>query len=63
MIYWEHFGKPDDPVYAASMNEKLSVYRRNKIIQFHNLIETCEMPGIPFDAHLIRRIIKGILLP
>jgi len=63
VIYWEHFGKPDDPVYAASMNEKLSVYRRNKIIQFHNLIETYEMPGIPFDAHLIRRIIKGILLP
>ena len=63
VIYWEHFGKPDDPVYAASINEKLSVYRRNKIIPFHNLIETYEMPGIPFDAHLIRRIIKGILLP
>lgn len=63
VIYWEHFGKPDDPVYAASMNEKLSVYRRNKIIPFYNLIETYEMTGIPFDAHLIRRIIKGILVP
>ncbi len=60
IIYWEHFGKPDDPVYARSMNEKLSVYRRNKIVPFYNLIETYEMPGIPFDAHLIRRIIKSI---
>ncbi|GAB1475733.1 hypothetical protein MASR2M70_05650 [Bacillota bacterium] len=63
IIYWEHFGKPDDPVYARSMNEKLSVYRRNKIVPFYNLIETYEMPGIPFDANLIRRIIKSMLIP
>ena len=63
VIYWEHFGKPDDPVYAESMNEKLSVYRRNKIVPFHNLIETYEMPGFPFDSHLVRRIIKSFLIP
>jgi len=62
IIYWEHFGKPDDPIYAESMNEKLSVYRRNRIVPFYNLIETYEMPGIPFDAHLVRRIIKSFLI-
>lgn len=62
IVYWEHFGMPDNPEYAASMNEKLSIYRRNKIIPWHNLIETYEMSGIPFNAHLIRNIIRQFLI-
>ena len=48
VIYWEHFGKMNDPDYARSAFNKMRKYYENGLIPGKNLIVTFETRGNPF---------------
>lgn len=54
-LYWEHFGKMDDPDYVLEYLKKKKRYESMGIIEGKNLIATYEFygtgkPAFPFDA-------------
>lgn len=56
-IYWEHYGKMDDPVYAKATIEKLRVYAEHGYHLGDNLIMTWETKQCPLTfAHINDRI-------
>lgn len=58
-IYWEHFGKMDDPAYVQRTIYKLQTYIRNGIIPGINLIITSETEDSPLDEFFVDSIIKA----
>ncbi|WP_294214104.1 hypothetical protein [Pseudobutyrivibrio sp.] len=48
IIYWEHFGKMDDPEYAKAAFNKLRIYHESGLILGKNLIVTFETKSNPF---------------
>lgn len=61
-FYWEHFGKMDDPEYAAKAAQKLISYKAAGIHTNHNLILTYEDTAHPLSSREIYDTISGRLL-
>lgn len=61
LIYWEHFGMLDSPVYVLNMLKKLEEYAKHGIILGYNLIITYETSDNPLTIHEIDMKIKEIL--
>ena len=61
LIYWEHFGKMDDPTYAQHVDSKLSLYISNGIVPNINLITTYETKQSPLDTKQIEAMIQLLL--
>lgn len=57
-IFWEHFGKLDDPTYRAHALEKLELYMRNNIMPSINLLITAEGEGGAIDTSTIQRTVE-----
>ncbi|MCQ4636749.1 hypothetical protein NE619_08400 [Anaerovorax odorimutans] len=56
-IFWEHFGKMDDPEYAADAMEKLRVYAQWGYKLGDNLIMTWETKAFPLTfKHIKERV-------
>ncbi len=55
VIYHEHLGRLDDPVYLHKNMLKLDEYRRVGIFTGKNLILTTELEGCPLDMNLFRQ--------
>ncbi len=55
VIYHEHLGRLDDPVYLHKNMLKLDEYRRVGIFTGKNLILTTELDGCPLDMNLFRQ--------
>ncbi|MBR5418450.1 MAG: hypothetical protein IK109_10560 [Clostridiales bacterium] len=55
IIYHEHLGRLDDPVYLHKNMLKLDEYRRVGIFTGKNLILTTELEGCPLDMNLFRQ--------
>ena len=53
LIYYEHFGMIDDPVYYRNMIEKLMIYWRSGIRLGENLIVTFETKDHPLTAEAV----------
>jgi len=57
-IYFEHFGKMDDPQYARKAFKKLEVYQEHGIIPGKNLIMTFETEQNPLSVAMVEKIIE-----
>ncbi len=57
LIYWEHFGKMDDPGYRQKAFSKLQLYSAHGIIPSINLITTYETSEHPLGTHNVEQII------
>ena len=55
LIYWEHFGKMDDPVYVLNTIEKLRVYSEHGYRLGDNLIMTWETKDYPLTFNHIKK--------
>ena len=60
-IYWEHEGRMDDPVYAASAIKKIKTYEENGIYTGENLILTFETQNIALNTVDIERNVERYL--
>ena len=58
LIYWEHFGMMDDPVYSKNAFSKLKLYVANDIVPNINLITTYETKDFPLDTKQINDMIS-----
>lgn len=61
-IYWEHFGRMDDPIYAKSAGTKLQQYFLNGIIPGDQLITTYETKENPLSIETIENIVQEYFL-
>jgi hypothetical protein len=61
-VYWEHFGKMDDSVYATETFKKLVLYGQNGILPGKNLIYTMETIAEPLSIREIQGMIMHYLL-
>lgn len=62
IVYWEHFGLMDDPVYAQKAYHKLQIYTANGFIPMHNLIVTFETKEYTLSSETIEKIIESYFL-
>lgn len=58
IIYWEHFGRMDDPEYAQKTFHKLQVYSRNGLILGKNFIATFETKDNPLTDEMVEKMIQ-----
>ncbi|MBE5906400.1 MAG: hypothetical protein E7277_06345 [Lachnospiraceae bacterium] len=61
-IYWEHFGKMDDPYYAEKTYRKISKYIQNGFLPQKNLIFTFETKDSPLDYEYVEMLIQQFFL-
>lgn len=57
-MYWEHFGRMDDPEYREGACKKIKLYCDNGIIPSISLIATFETSDHPLDVERVEKIIK-----
>ena len=62
IIYWEHFGRMDDPKYNRNIGDKIQTYVSNGIIPSIDLITTYETSEHPLTVQDIESIVKGRFL-
>ena len=60
-IYYEHFGKMDDPDYINRILPKLQSFPQNDIVLGKNFIATFESSKHPFDISTLEIMLKEIL--
>ena len=61
LVYWEHFGMADDPVYTEKMLKKLKDYGKAGIVPGYNLFYTYETRAHPLTITAINEVIDEIL--
>lgn len=61
VIYHEHFGKMDDPLYRKKNLKKIDDYRRNGIYSGKNLIMTFEGDGTILNMREMRVMIEDLM--
>lgn len=59
LIYWEHFGKMDDPEYLANVRFKQQLYACNDIYG-SSLIQTFESSSDPLTMAEVKAVIRDI---
>lgn len=58
IIYWEHFGLMDDPLYSKNAYSKLHLYTSNGIIPSQQLITTFETSKFPLNSEYVNNLIQ-----
>ena len=61
IVYWEHFGRMDDPEYVDKVVRKLNAYAQNGIFPGKNLIVTFENSKRPLNLKIINLMIEQYL--
>lgn len=59
VVYYEHFGMMDDPVYCNKAIKKLHDYQMNGFSLYTNLIVTFETKSQPLDLRVVEKMIKN----
>ena len=59
VVYYEHFGMMDDPVYCDRAIKKLHDYQTNGFSFNTNLIVTFETKSQPLDLRVVEKMIKN----
>ena len=62
VVYFEHFGRMDDPEYANDFVRKINFYEANKIFPGESLIMTFESSRIALDTAVVNMCLKHCLL-
>ena len=62
IVYWEHFGKMDDPKYNKNVGERLQTYIDYGIIPSIDLITTFETLDRPLSTEEIEKIVNEYFL-
>ena len=62
VVYHEHFGKMDDPVYRKRNLAKVDIYRRHGIYTGKNMILTFEGDGTMLNIKEIRDMMRELFL-
>ena len=57
-IYFEHFGKMDDPDYSQGFVRKINLYEQNGIFPGKNLLFTVESSTQPLDTRILQSILN-----
>lgn len=58
VLYWEHFGRMDDPMYSHDQFGKMELYNNNGIVPGIDLIMTFETKEHPFTSEDVMKVIK-----
>ena len=58
-LYYEHFGRMDDPSYANKNTRRINIYSNNGIILGDNLFTTMETSMCPLDIRTVDHLIKA----
>lgn len=61
VVYWEHFGRMDDPEYSEKVVSKIRKYEENNIFQGDMLLSTYETMNQPINQRQIKRMIYHFL--
>ena len=61
-VYWEHFGRMDDPDYTEKLALKMNSYVQNGIFPGENLILTFESQSIPLNQNVVKELIHRYLI-
>ncbi len=61
-IYWEHFGRMDDPDYSEKAIRKINTYIKNGFYPGENLILTFETSECPLDVKVLETTIQRFLV-
>ena len=56
-VYWEHFGRMDDPEYAEKAVRKINCFRQNGYYEEDNTLYTYETGKEPLNQKMIRSLI------
>ena len=59
VVYYEHFGMMDDPVYCNRAIKKMHDYQMNGLSFDTNLIVTFETKSFPLDLRVVEKMIKN----
>ena len=59
VVYYEHFGMMDDPVYCNRAIKKMHDYQMNGFSFDTNLIVTFETKSFPLDLRVVEKMIKN----
>ena len=62
IIYWEHFGKMDDPKYNRNVGDRIQIYINNEIIPSIDLIITYETSTHPLSVDEVEKIVNEYFL-
>ena len=62
LFYWEHFGMMDNPAYAQSTFQKLSLYNSYGLLSNVNLITTFESKDHPLDVTYVESLVNHFFL-
>ena len=62
LLYWEHFGRMDDPVYSKDAFSKLQMYNSYGILPSVHLITTFETKANPLSSELAEAIVRHYFL-
>lgn len=62
IIYWEHFGKMDDPKYNRNVGDRIQTYVNNGIVPSIDLIVTYETSTHPLAIDEVEKIVKEYFL-
>lgn len=57
-VYWEHFGRMDDPEYAEKAVRKINCFRQNGYYEEDNTLYTYETGKEPLNQKMIRNLIE-----
>ena len=60
-IFWEHFGRMDDPDYSKNVAGKLRLYTENGLLPGRHLIITIETQTEPPSTHALEKLIAEYL--
>lgn len=62
IIYWEHFGKMDDPKYNRNVGDRIQTYVNNGIVPSIDLIVTYETSFHPLSVDEVEKMVKEYFL-
>ena len=62
IVYWEHFGRMDDPKYNKNVGERQQLYINHGIIPSIDLITTYETLEHPLSTEEIEKIVREYFL-
>ncbi len=61
-VYYEHFGKMDDPDYSVRVMEKMNMYMKNGIRLGQDLLFSMESLDNPLDIRIVEKMLRTYFL-
>ena len=62
IVYWEHAGLMDDPLYVNKFVRKMNSYVANGLIIGKDVIVSYETQTLPLDIRIVKKIIEQVIV-